>query len=139
MVVDMAAAGTLVAEDFMEAGLGFTEVVADSEEAVVTVGPIEASEELAQSGVSVETAGFTAVAAFTVGVVDIPSLQFRAKDSSVDQPDRVIPLEVKSSVSSTCQTVALLKRGPVLAKLALLPWELPPEQWRCITLLRADL
>ncbi len=55
----MAAAGTLVAEDFMEAGLGFTEVVADSEEAVVTVGPIEASEELAQSGVSVETAGFT--------------------------------------------------------------------------------
>jgi hypothetical protein len=94
VVVDMAAA-TLAA-----VAPRYTEVV------VVMEGPIEASEELAQSGVSVETAGFTEVAAFTVGVearvevVDIQSLQFLAKDSSVDKPDRAILREARFRTSS---------------------------------------
>ena len=141
----------MVTEDFMvevvdgteEAVADFTGV-ADSEEAVVTVAPIEALEDLALSEVSVGMVEFTEVVVFTVEVgaqvevVDIPSLQFLAKDSSVDKPDRAILREVKFSVSSTCPIVELLKRGPVWAELAPQPWELPPELWRCITLLRVD-
>lgn len=57
---------------------GFTEVV-DLEATAVMEEPIEASEGLAQSGVSVATQEYTEA----VGVT--PSLPFQAKDSSEDK------------------------------------------------------
>ena len=95
-MVDMAAATLAVGGATLAAvAPRYTEVVVGMEATVVMEGPIEASEELAQSEASVGMLEFTVGVEARVEVVDIQSLQFLAKDSSADKPDRAILREAR--------------------------------------------